>query len=229
MAYMLGCDIKQIKLLPYGCRMDICNIDSPWDEFMIVLSGPVFSLICFMGCRFISGAEEFARANMYIALINLLPVLPLDGGRAIEAMLTVMGIKIPYILQTAATLTLAAAIGACGYIIKNATMFVFSLFLFTEGIYAMRRQSTSAVSYMKSIRNTAAGRGIKAQHIALHQDVSIGTAISYGFGRYFVFYILDDNMREIARTDITAMTEFAAKYGTNTQLRDIIPFIDRSK
>ncbi len=229
MAKMLGCEISEIKLLPYGCRMSIVSIDSPWDELMIALSGPVCSLICFMGCRLIPAAAGFAKANMYIAMINLLPAYPLDGGRAINALLTMTGITLPRTLRAVMTFALAGIAGIWGYITKNVTLIIFAVFLLSEGISSIRQQEMVALSHMKNMRCAAVGRGISVRHIALRRDVNIGTALSYGFGGYSVFCILDDNMREIARVDGVKLAELAAEYGIGSSLGDIIPFIDRSK
>ena len=66
-------------------------------------------------------------------------------------------------------------------------------------------------------------------HIAFHQDVTLRTAISHASGRYSMFIILDDNMKEIARADSTTIADMAAEHGSNARLCDIIPFIDRGK
>jgi len=229
MARMLGCHILQVKLLPYGCRMEIGELNSPWDELMIALSGPVCSFICFMGCKFIPGGAEFAKANMYIALINLLPAFPLDGGRALNSFFTMIGIAPSKTMRAAMTFIFAAATGVCGYIIKNATLTIFAVFLFSEGTSIIREQTTAATAYMRNMRCAATGRGISVRHIALRKDVTLGKALGYIHGGYSIFCILDENMCEIARIDGMKITEFAAKFGINTQLCDIIPYIDHSK
>lgn len=229
MALMLGCDIRQIILLPYGCRMDIYGIESPWDELMIALCGPVCSFICFMGCRFIHNAAEFADANMYIALINILPVFPLDGGRALSALLSMAGIIPSRTLKAVFTFILAGITGVCGCAINNVTLIVFGIFLLSEGISALREQGRTALTYIKNARCAASGRGIKVHHIAFHQDVTLRTAISHASGRYSMFIILDDSMKEIARADSTTIADMAAEHGSNARLGDIIPFIDRGK
>lgn len=229
MVYMLGCDISEIYLLPYGCRMKIENLESSWDELIIALCGPICSFICFMGCRLIPGAEPFAEANMYIALINLLPVFPLDGGRALNALLTMLGIVPKCITRAVTTLSISCIMCAAGVIAGNATMIIFAVFLFGEGIGILKGNSTGFTAHMKNIRSIAAGRGVRVQHIALRQEATLGTALSYGLGRYAVFCILDGNMREIARVDGIRLTEMAARYGGNSTLEDILPYVDRSK
>ena len=229
MALMLGCDIRQIKLLPYGCRMDIYDMDSPWDEFVIALCGPVCSLICFMGCRFIHNAEEFADANMYIALINLLPVFPLDGGRALNALLSMAGIIQSRRSKAVFAFILAGITGVLGYVINNVTLIIFGLFILSEGISVLREPGRTALTYINNTKRAAAGRGIKVHHMAFHQNVTLRTALSHVYGRYSVFCILDDNMKVIARADSTTIADIAAEHGSNARLCDIIPFIDRGK
>ena len=82
MANMLGYEVCSIELMPYGCRAEIVGIVSHSDELMIALAGPVFSLIAYMGTE-VTGLEslkELSDANMYIALVNMLPVYPLEGA-----------------------------------------------------------------------------------------------------------------------------------------------------
>lgn len=98
MADMLGYEVCSIELMPYGCRAEIVGIVSHSDEFLIALAGPVFSLIAYMGTE-VTGLEslkELSDANMYIALVNMLPVYPLDGGRALGAALEIVDIRLPY-------------------------------------------------------------------------------------------------------------------------------------
>lgn len=229
MARMLGCSICCIDLLPYGCRMEITKLDSPWDELMIALSGPVCSLICFIGCRNIPGAMEFAEANMYIAIINLLPAYPLDGGRAINALFSLSGIALRRSLRAAAAFILSAIMGIAGFLIKNITMVIFAVFLLSEAVNLLRERGNDIVSHMKNLRCAASGKGINVRHIALREDVSVRTALSYNYGGYTIFCILDDDLMEIARIDSARLAQLAAEHGSGRCLGDILPFIDRSK
>ncbi len=229
MAVMLGCRVISLDLLPYGCRMEIIAMNSPWDELIIALGGPVCSLICCMGCRAIPMADEFAKANMYIAVTNLLPVYPLDGGRAVKAFLNMAGITAGRSIRAFSGFGLAVLMGILGYTVNNITLITFSIFLLSEAIIALNERGGSVLSHMKNMQCAASGRGINVRHIALRKDVSIRIALSYNHVGYAVFCILDDNLHEIARVDGVLLTELAAKHGSGTTLGDVIPFIDRSK
>ena len=63
----------------------------PKQEIGIALAGPAADLLWFGFC-FCLGWQIFALSALVLAVVNLLPVLPLDGGRALAA---VMGRYVP--------------------------------------------------------------------------------------------------------------------------------------
>lgn len=229
MAVLLGCRIGSLKLLPYGCSMDIQGMDSLWDEFLIALSGPVCSLVCFMGCRMIPDAADFSEANMYIALFNLLPVYPLDGGRVLNGLLAMAGRSPRRSLRIFSAIMLSVTAGVCGFLSKNIMLIVFSIFLLSEGISAFKERGSTFFVQMRKMRCAASGRGVTVRHIALREDVTLFTALSYATGGYTVFCILDDHLEEKARLDGVSLARLASIYGGHKRLGDIIPYIDRSK
>ena len=98
MARLQKIPVGEIEITPYGGIMTLKSLSaaSPLSAFLIAFSGPFFS---FLGC-FLSGliarfdwvshsfALHFARNNLLLLLINLLPVFPLDGGRMLSELLS---------------------------------------------------------------------------------------------------------------------------------------------
>jgi Zn-dependent protease len=78
-----------------------------WQQFIIVLNGPLFGFLLFLGAHFLLKMEWspliaaiiniFQIANLFWSFINLFPVLPLDGGQllriALEAAFGIKGYK----------------------------------------------------------------------------------------------------------------------------------------
>ncbi len=87
----------QISLTPFGGMMELPEEGlPPLQAFLIAMAGPLFSLLgcclALAGLRFqflpIGFSANFFRTNLLLALFNLLPVLPLDGGRMVQALLS---------------------------------------------------------------------------------------------------------------------------------------------
>jgi Zn-dependent protease len=96
---LLGLPVLRIVIFLLG---GVSEIDGeprrPRDEFAIAVAGPLVSLLLAGGCWGISRLPEessaggvllilLAWSNLVIAVFNVLPGLPLDGGRLVQAMI----------------------------------------------------------------------------------------------------------------------------------------------
>src|SRR4051812_23690982 len=95
-----GLTVKSITLFIFGGVSNISReSDDPQDEFLIAVVGPVSSLalagIFWLAERATPGSSGpanallfyMARVNLALAVFNILPGFPLDGGRVLRAIL----------------------------------------------------------------------------------------------------------------------------------------------
>lgn len=92
----LGVPIAGVSLLPFGvcARLSHPVIKIPSHEILMALAGPLSNLILaalfwVLGQQFPSDLAQYGTAaNLAMFCLNLLPCLPLDGGRILRACLT---------------------------------------------------------------------------------------------------------------------------------------------
>lgn len=101
-ALQKGCRAREILLLPIGGVAQMDRLPTrPQDEFQVAIAGPAVSFGLGLGGRLLGGffaglgAFPLARVlnmlsgvNFLLALFNLLPSFPMDGGRIFRAWLT---------------------------------------------------------------------------------------------------------------------------------------------
>ncbi|MBB6674247.1 M50 family metallopeptidase [Cohnella nanjingensis] len=95
MALRFGWTVREVKLLPFGGVLEVEEAGSvpAKEEVLVALAGPLQNA-ALAGLAWLFGQAglvdplwtgDFIAANALIALFNLLPILPLDGGRMLQA------------------------------------------------------------------------------------------------------------------------------------------------
>lgn len=97
-AYRSGYRVSRIEIFPFGGMAEYSGLleMEPWQEIRVALAGPIFNLIFAFFIYFFtySGLAEpgfflslLLQYNLIIGTVNLIPALPLDGGRVFRAFL----------------------------------------------------------------------------------------------------------------------------------------------
>ena len=81
--YLLGGRVLKLEIQLGGCRIDTAPIRE-WKQFICILAGPLGSFSLLFLCRI---APKTAICGALQGLCNLIPVMPLDGGRLLQLLL----------------------------------------------------------------------------------------------------------------------------------------------
>lgn len=97
-AILLSAKIDEIELMPFGAAMRLYELwqISPAKLMLISLAGPLSNILfssllavfLFFFPSYSPSVAPFLYASLMIAFVNLLPALPLDGGRFMTALLS---------------------------------------------------------------------------------------------------------------------------------------------
>lgn len=81
-AFFLHVPVLHFSFLPYGCHLCLGKTDF-LSETQVAAAGPLGSFLLFL----LSQDDVMQKINLFLCVINLLPALPLDGGRLLRLLL----------------------------------------------------------------------------------------------------------------------------------------------
>ncbi|NGX27864.1 MAG: Stage IV sporulation protein FB [Candidatus Anoxychlamydiales bacterium] len=157
-----------------------------WQQFLIVLNGPLFGIFLFLIATLILWLNFFTNptlvgtikifqvVNLFWSIVNLLPVLPMDGGQllriVLEAIFGIRGFKIALLIGFIIAAAIALFSFAVRYYLLGALFFLFAFQSFdmyrkSKNITPSDRDDTLAEAFAKAQLLMQEGKKRDAQKI----------------------------------------------------------------
>lgn len=214
-AAAFGVRIYELELLPFGACVRMENVfeGHPLKESIIAAAGPVTSLMCAVSACALSGyfpgfiTEQLKLAERFgfiTAVFNLLPVLPLDGGRILRALISR---KCDFGRATRIVAAMGMAAGAGLFIwgvyeifnaIANPMLPLLGVFLFFSALEQYRQGRFELAKYLLDRERTHnKSDTLYVKEVAIRDGMPLSGALRLlkDPDRYYVFRVLDDDMR----------------------------------
>jgi len=240
-ALLLGYKAKEIELLPFGgvARIEGFGIVDSKSEMMIAAAGPAASLVlaalAYMGM--LCGGlwkdvwEFYVKINVMLAVFNLLPGLPLDGGRIFRAWLA---LYMDYGKATRITAGISKGLsvsliilGIYEYLFSqtiNVTFLMAAIFLYTTARGEIKVVGFRMMRILGQKKAKLISEGIMpTAYLTVVQDVLLKDIIRiFRPDQYYVLCIIDQNCKLCGMVTEIEIWEELPQRGIYTKVGEFI-------
>lgn len=190
-ARRMGYHLNKFTLMPHGISLSGQNVlFSQKDEILIALAGPVFNL-----CLAVVGIAVwwifpvtyvytyvFVFANIFIGLINFLPIFPMDGGRIALAVLgkkltRKKALKILKIVGLVISISLIILFVVSTFFSVNFTFLILGVFCFLTVIWEDKTNVYQKASFLES-KSTSLKNGLVIREMAVGEQTTLYKLVS---------------------------------------------------
>lgn len=219
----VGYKLNRITLMPFGAVVS-GNIDGlkPADEMKIALAGPFTNIA--VGLLFVATwwifpetyayTDIVAEANFSMALINFLPVFPLDGGRVFSSCLSQkVGKEKAYKICKASGIVVALIL-LIFFLISvfytlNFSLMFFSLFVFFGALD--NHKDNKYVKIYSAFSSEKLKRGVEYKRQAVDKSVSVKKVLSILDADAINEIVVFDGEKEITKLNQRKLNEIIIK------------------
>ncbi len=215
-ALIFRIEIRSIRILPVGFNAVIEEgTDCLWKKVLIYLAGPITNVLIYISgqlfCEYLINISiykeyimNFANTNLYLAMFNILPVIPLDGSRIL---VNILALRKGYLITGRYVRRLSLFFSIVFIFVGFIQIFLssfFNLSLIIIGIYIIiliiSKDMEDAIMNMKQIlfrRSRLLKKGVyPVRELAVMKNMALGDILkNLDFDRFHMIYVLDEKFK----------------------------------
>jgi Zn-dependent protease len=167
MAKRFGVQTKEITLYPFGGIASIMAQPTPKGELFISIVGPISNLIIAAALYAwtnigniteqdltkLTLVDRLFITNIALAVFNLIPALPMDGGRVARAMLSLLNVKNPTRIAARLSQGICLAMGIAALAFEQPMLLVIAFIIFFGAVQEYVRAEAKIVAVAFTVRD----------------------------------------------------------------------------
>ena len=235
----LGYRVRSLELWPFGAAL---SVDGGAGSLPVSLAGPLCGLtaaaMSLMMLRLLPQTaavmEPFFLLNLTLSAVNLLPAEPLDGGRALAALLArTLGMRRARRFTAWTGLCLGGGLLGLGVYgaflgVGSEGALLFAGFLLFSGLRTLLGEDRALEGLLDNRASLQAGRPVEVREAALYADRTAEEALrSLHRGRYTLIRVVGKGDRLLGTLDEGALLEGLMKRGEAATLGELVFLFDR--
>lgn len=235
----LGYRVRSLELWPFGAAL---SVDGGAGSLPVSLAGPLCGLtaaaMSLMMLRLLPQTaavmEPFFLLNLTLSAVNLLPAEPLDGGRALAALLArTLGMRRARRFTAWTGLCLGGGLLGLGVYgaflgVGSEGALLFAGFLLFSGLRTLLGEDRALEGLLDNRASLQAGRPVEVREAALYADRTAEEALrSLRRGRYTLIRVVGKGDRLLGTLDEGALLEGLMKRGEAATLGELVFLFDR--
>ncbi len=232
-ARLFGLRVKALTVTPLGQIAEIDGIDLlPLSKkLMVAFSGPLLNFGLFLICLlFLPRLEYFKAVNLALCMFNLVPSLPLDGGRALHILLSRVGGTINasiFLKRISGVLSLLVI--AAGFM--QVVLFPYNLSLLCLGLFLKHANQAeflnTVTQFYKMLMSKQSKLALKRllpvkYYIAEESATSRELISKMSYDNYLIFKVIKKEGKFLTLNE-EEIINHALENGFNASIKDLAP------
>jgi len=191
-ARAFGVATPDVTLLPIGGLARLERIpEAPHEELLIAIAGPLVNVVIAIGLVLLAGAkirmgdlaavessavslvDRLAAVNLFLALFNMIPAFPMDGGRVLRALLAT---RLGFVRATEIAAFIgqgfAFALGFAGLLGSNPILIFIAIF-----VYLAASAEAHSIALRAMSRGVPVGTAMMTQYATLTPEADVEDAV----------------------------------------------------
>ena len=236
-ASALGMTVSEMELFPFGCAAKLqCFAVSRTKEIVVAAAGPAANMAAACAIFFIDKygfeitvAERLISSNLALAAVNMLPALPLDGGRIVRAIFaSFIGYKRATRLTACAGIFFAAVLLGVGVWALfqdtlNPSFFIMGFFLCLAAVKELKSAPYTLIRDFSGKRETIDKRKTLSinRFAAMRTETLRDIMREFEAGKYNMVTVLDKDLGVLGELDERQILDGMIEKGTQVTLGSI--------